>query len=141
MVSFTRFEFLFDFFFFMFLSSSYYSMWLCRRTTIILFVSICVSDSHDRVVSIRQRNHIKSLFVSMFHQIYNLRYFKHYRITNYVNLKPFILTVYTLMFLVVWFLCSDVMYCSSESMKKKRVKNFKGMLGSYFLKLFFENIY
>ena len=52
--------------FLMFLSSTCYN--LC------LFVGFCMSDSNSNVVSIRQISHIKSLFISMLLQIWNLRY-------------------------------------------------------------------
>ena len=72
MVSSTRFEFLFNFSLFFFIVDKmvfFYGVWLYRCTTINLFVRFRVSDSDGRPVSIGQRNHIKYLFVSMFHRI------------------------------------------------------------------------
>ena len=40
-------------------------MWLCHRTTVDSFVGFRVGDSNDKVVSIRQKNHINSLFVNI----------------------------------------------------------------------------
>ena len=57
---------------------------------VILFIDFSMSDSNDRAISIRQISYIKSLFVSMFHHIWNLKYFKHLRIINYIGLEPFI---------------------------------------------------
>ena len=61
--------------------------------TLDLFVGFCVGDLNEKVVSIRQINHIKSLFINMLHEISNLIYSMHLRITNCVYLKPFILTI------------------------------------------------
>ena len=58
-----------------------------------LFVGFRVSDSDGKSISIRQINHIKSLFVNMLHQICNLRYSRHLRITNCVSFGPFILVI------------------------------------------------
>ena len=59
-VSSTRSDFSFDFpLFFMFLSPTCCGVWL--------FVGFCVGDSDDNVASIRQRSHIKSLLIRMFH--------------------------------------------------------------------------
>ena len=58
-----------------------------------LFVGFRVGDSNDIAALIGQRSHIKSLFVSMLHQIWNLKYFKHFKITNCVGLEPFILVI------------------------------------------------
>ena len=68
-------------------------MWLCRHTTVDLLVGFRIDDLDSRAVSTRQRSHIKSLFVNMLHQIWNLRYSRHLRITNCVGLEPFILTI------------------------------------------------
>ena len=42
---------------------------------------------------IRQRSHIKSLFINILHQTWNLRYFRDIRIISYVGLKPFLLAI------------------------------------------------
>ena len=42
------------------LAPIYYNVWL--------FISFCMSDSNDNTTSIKQRSHIKSLFVIMLHQ-------------------------------------------------------------------------
>ena len=68
-------------------------MWLCHCTTVDLFVSFHVCDLDDIAVSIKQRNHIKYLFVNMLHQIRNLKYSSYFRITNYIDLEPFIFTI------------------------------------------------
>ena len=68
-------------------------MWLCHRTTADLFMSFHVGDSKGQVVSIRQRSHIKSLFVNMLHQIWNLMYFRHLKIINCIGLESFILAI------------------------------------------------
>ena len=67
--------------FLMFLSSTYCGVWL--------FVGFSVSDSNNNVVSIRQRSHIKSLFISVFHQTLNLRYLRHIMIISCVGLESF----------------------------------------------------
>ena len=36
---------------------------------------------------------IKSPFVIMLHQIWNLKYFMHLKITNFISLDPFILAI------------------------------------------------
>ena len=66
MVSSTLYEFSFDFplFYYMFLSSICCDMWLYHHTTVNLFNIFCVSDLDDKVVLIRQRSHIKPLFVN-----------------------------------------------------------------------------
>ena len=53
MVSSIIFKFTFDFSFFLFFLSTCYSIWLCRYTTINLFVSFHVGDSDNKVVSIK----------------------------------------------------------------------------------------
>ena len=58
-----------------------------------LFVDFCMSDSNGRVTSIKHRTHIKSLFVSMLHQIWNPRYSRHIRIIICVGLEPFFLAI------------------------------------------------
>ena len=68
-------------------------MWLCYCTTVDLFVGFHVGDSDDKTVSIIQRSHIKSLFVNMLYQIRNLKYFRYFRITNYIGLEPFIFAI------------------------------------------------
>ena len=73
----------------MFLSSTCCGVWLI----VSLFVGFCVGDSDDNVASIKQRNHIKYLFVSIFHQTGNLRYSKHIRIISYVDLESFLVAI------------------------------------------------
>ena len=46
--------------FLMFLSLTSYDVWF--------FIRFCMSDSDDNTTSIRQRSHIKSLFISMLHK-------------------------------------------------------------------------
>ena len=58
-----------------------------------LFIGFCVGDSDGSVASIEQRSHIKSLLVSMFHQTWNRRYFRHIMITSCVGLEPFMLAI------------------------------------------------
>ena len=58
-----------------------------------LFVDFCVGDSDDIAISIRQGSHIKSLFIDILHQIWNLKYSRHLMITNCVGLEPFILVI------------------------------------------------
>ena len=70
----------------MFLSSTYYGMWLF----ISLFVGFCVSDSKGNAASISERSLIKSLFVSMLRKTWNLRYFM---IIICVGFEPFFLTI------------------------------------------------
>ena len=77
----------------MFLSSTYYDMWLYRRTMVDLFVGFHVIDSNDRVISIKQIKRIKYLFVNMLHQIINLRYFRYLIYTNYVSLESFLIAI------------------------------------------------
>ena len=61
----TNFEFSFNFLlFFMFLSSTCYSMWLCHRTMIDLFVGFHMGYSNGKIVLIRQISHIKNMFVN-----------------------------------------------------------------------------
>ena len=79
-----------------------------------LFVGFRVGDSDSKTFSIRQKSHIKSLFINILYQIWNLRYSKHLKITNCVSLKPFILAInLDIMsfsnFLSFWFMCSDIM--------------------------------
>ena len=45
----------------MFLSPTYYGVWLF----ISLFIGFCVGDSNRNTASIKQRSHIKSIFVNM----------------------------------------------------------------------------
>ena len=73
----------------MFLSSTYYSIWLF----ISLFIGVCVGESGDNTALIRQRSHIKSLFVSILHQTGNLMYSKHIRIISCVGIEPFLLVI------------------------------------------------
>ena len=68
-------------------------MWLHHCTTIDLFVAFHMGDSDNRAISIKQRNHIKFLFVNMFHQIRNHMYSIHLMITNCVSLEQFILAI------------------------------------------------
>ena len=42
-----------------------------------LFIGFCVDNSDDNVASIRQRSHIKSIFIGMIYHILNLRYSRH----------------------------------------------------------------
>ena len=58
-----------------------------------LFVGFCVSNSDSSVASIRQRSHIKSLFVIMLHQIWKLRYSRHIRIISCIDLESFLLII------------------------------------------------
>ena len=58
-----------------------------------LLIGFCVGKSDNSAASIKQRSHIKSLLVSMFHQTLNLRYSKHIRITSCVGLKPFMFAI------------------------------------------------
>ena len=53
---------------------------------------------------------IRSLFVSMFHQTWNLRYFRHLRITICVGLEPFL-------FAINMDVVSDIIHCRFELMK------------------------
>ena len=57
----------------MFLSPTYYD--------VCLFIGFCMSDSNDRVTSIPV------------HQTWNLRYSRHFRITNCVSLELFFLAI------------------------------------------------
>ena len=41
----------------------------------------------------RLKRHIKSMFVSMLYQIWNLRYFRHIMIISYVRFEHFLLTI------------------------------------------------
>ena len=59
------------------------------RHVVVLLVGFCVDGSNGRAVSIIQRSHINSLLVIMHHQIMNLMYSKHLRITNRVGLELF----------------------------------------------------
>ena len=52
-----------------------------------LFVGFRVDDSNDKAVLIRQRNHIKFLFVDMLQQIWNLT------ITNCKGFEYFIIDI------------------------------------------------
>ena len=54
-------------FFVFFLSSTYCDVWICRRMMIVSFIGFCVSDSNDIIVSIKQINHIKFVFINIFH--------------------------------------------------------------------------
>ena len=65
----------------------------CLCTKIDLLVAFRVGDSNSRTVSIKQRNHNKSLISSMLHHIYNLRYSRHLRNTNCVAFEPLILDI------------------------------------------------
>ena len=55
--------------FLVFLSSTCCGIWFCHCTKVDPFIGFCVGDLDDNAISIRQRSYIKSLFVSMFHQI------------------------------------------------------------------------
>ena len=70
----------------MFLFSIYCNVLLCHCTTVVFFIGFRVGDSNDNVVLIRQINHFKFMFVAMFHRIWNLRYSKYLKITNYIGL-------------------------------------------------------
>ena len=56
----------------MFLLLTYYG--------VCLFVGFYVDDSNENAVLIIHKSYIKSMFVSMLHQIWNLRYSRHIRI-------------------------------------------------------------
>ena len=71
--------------FLMFLPPTCCDMWL--------LISFCVGDSIGSVASIRQRSHIKSMFVNMLHQTWNLRYSRHLRIISFIDLEPFLLAI------------------------------------------------
>ena len=81
MISFIRSEFLFDLllFFFMFLSSTCFDIWLP--------LNLFVRFYDDSVSSIRKKSHIKFLLINMFHYTSNLRYYRHIRITFYIDLE------------------------------------------------------
>ena len=68
-------------------------MWLYCHITVDLLVGFHVDDSDDRAITIKQRSHIKSLFVSMLYRILNLRYCRHLRIINCVGIKLFFLAI------------------------------------------------
>ena len=82
--------------FLMFLLSTYCGVWL--------FVGFSVGDSNNNVVSIRLRSHIKSLFISVFHQTLNLRYLRHIMIISCVGLESFFFLLLT------WMLCHPLMF-------------------------------
>ena len=73
----------------MFLSLTCCSVWLF----VSLFVGCCVGDSDSSAALIKQRSHIKSMFVSMLHQTLNLKYSRHIRIICCVGLEPFLLAI------------------------------------------------
>ena len=56
----------------MFLLPTCCNMWLCYCVMVVLFIGFYVGDSDDKVISIKQKSHIKSLFVSMLHQMFNI---------------------------------------------------------------------
>ena len=58
-----------------------------------MFVGFYVGDYDNSVVSIRKRSHIKSIFVNMLLQTWNLRYSKHIMIIRCVNFEPFLLSI------------------------------------------------
>ena len=58
-------------------------MWLF----VSLFVSFCLDDSDCNAALIRQISHIKYLFVIMFHETWNLMYYRNIRITFFIGLK------------------------------------------------------
>ena len=64
-------------------------MWLF----ISLFIGFCVDDLNRNATSIKQKTHIKSLFINMLHQTWNLRYSRHIMIISYVGLKLFLLAI------------------------------------------------
>ena len=97
----------------MFMSLTCYDVWL--------FVGFCVGDSDGSTVSIRQRSHIKSLFIIMLHQTWNLRYFRHLRYVRkdgwffaFFDLKSplllFRLLRYVFSPLIKWFLQLDMSF-------------------------------
>ena len=71
--------------FLMFLSLTYCGMWL--------FIGFFMGDSNDSAASIKQKSHIISLLISMLHQTWNLRYFRHIRITSCIGLESFLLAI------------------------------------------------
>ena len=77
----------------MFLSSTCCGAWLYCYTAVDLCVGFRVGDLDSGVVLTRHRSHIKSLFISMLYQIWNLKYSRHLRITNFVGLEPFIFAI------------------------------------------------
>ena len=59
-----------------------------------LFVGFRINNSYGIAISIKLRNHIKSLFVSILQQILNLKYSRHFRIPGCcVGLELFILAI------------------------------------------------
>ena len=80
-------------YFYVFLLPICCGVWLGHRMTIDLFVSFRVDDSDYKIILIRHKSHIKFLFVGMLHQMWNLRYSRHLRITKYVNLEPFVFAI------------------------------------------------
>ena len=115
----------------MFLSSIYYNVWFHRCTTINLFVAFLMGDSENRAISIKQRNYIKFLFVSMLHQIRNLMYSIHLRITNCVSLEQFILAINidvsssnVFSTLVSKFRCNLLLFCINQISLFKKGKSY-----------------
>ena len=52
-----------------------------------------MGDSNCNTASIKQRSHIKSLFVSILHQTWNLKYSRHIMIISNVGLELFLLAI------------------------------------------------
>ena len=58
-----------------------------------LFYWFCISDLDNSTTSIRQISHIKTLFIKMLHQIWNFKYSKHFKITNFIGLKSLLFVI------------------------------------------------
>ena len=54
---------------------------------------IYVDDSNGSAALMRQKSHIKSMFISMLYHTYNLRYSKYIIIISCVGLEPFLLPI------------------------------------------------
>ena len=93
MVSSTRFEFLFGFPFFFSYRQLVAACGCVIVRQLIYSLVFFVDDSDGRKISIKQRRHIESHFVSILHKIWDFRYSRHLRIINCVNLEPFILAI------------------------------------------------
>ena len=57
-----------------------------------LFIGFCGDDSNGNAASIRQRSHIKSMFIGMVLQTWNFKYCRHIMVISYASLEPFFLT-------------------------------------------------
>ena len=82
------------------LNLSFYFIFLCFLIflssicyDVLFFVGFYVNDLNSSAISIKQKSHIKSLIVSVFHHTLNLMYFIHVMITSCVDLKPFLLDI------------------------------------------------